>query len=90
MAVVNPGTAEIDLDLTAFAPDGTVIDQKQVAVAAKAKTVGMVRNLFNLSGQGQGSIVVTSDDPFCCFEMFGVIAASLALIVKPVPVTLFV
>jgi hypothetical protein len=70
IALVNPSsTTSATLTLTAYAPNGTQIDQRTQPLAALNKTVGMVNTMFNLSGNSEGWVKVTSTEPIVGLEI---------------------
>ena len=71
IALVNPSaTLDATLTLTAYAPDGTPIDQKVgQPLAALSKMVDMVDGIFALNGSTEGWVQVTSTQPIVGLEI---------------------
>jgi hypothetical protein len=70
ISLVNPSTTTgATLTLTAYAPDGTQIDQSSQSLPALNKTVGMVNTLFNLDTSTRGWVRVTSTSPIIGMEI---------------------
>ena len=70
IAVVNPSpSTAASLTLTAYAPDGTQIDQSIVPLAALNKTVGMVNTILDLGGYTRGWTEVLSTEPVVGLEI---------------------
>lgn len=70
IALVNPSGATIaDLTLTAYAPDGTLIDQRMQSLAEFNKTVGMISTMFTLGGNTQGWTQIASSEPIVGMEI---------------------
>lgn len=70
IAVLNPGISDIVVKMTAYGKDGTLIEEKNEDLRPHEKMAGMVNDLFDITGHGQGSITIESEDPFCSFELF--------------------
>lgn len=61
IAMVNPDkTLQADVTLTAYAPDGTVIDSNSQSVPALSRVVGVVNSLFELSTHTEGWVEASS------------------------------
>lgn len=70
IALVNPSsTTSAALTLTAYAPDGTQIDQRTQPLAALNKTVSTVNTMFTLGGNTQGWTRVSSTAPIVGLEI---------------------
>jgi hypothetical protein len=70
IALVNPSvTMGATLTLTAYAPDGSQIDQRIQPLAGLNKTVGMMSSMFTLAGNTQGWVNVSSTQPIVGLEI---------------------
>ena len=70
IAIVNAKlSTSANVTLTAYAPNGVQIDQANILLPARNKTVGTVSDLFGLGANTQGWVEASSDQPIVGFEL---------------------
>jgi len=69
VAIVNPSGSAANLTMSAYAPDGTLIQTTYPSLPSLNKTLGFVKTLFTLNGHGKGWIEVSSDQPIVGLEI---------------------